>query len=284
MLTNTFIHIPGIGLRTEQSLWNAGITTWESFDTDPQVRLSLKRRENLMAGIDESHQHLQNQNPWYFSERMPGNQIWRLFPEFRDSIAYVDIETTGLDKFFHNITTITLYDGQSIKTYVQGQNLNHFPEEISKYRVVVTYNGKCFDVPFIESQFKIRINQVHIDLRWVMQSLGFKGGLKGCEKQLGIERGNLEGVDGYMAVQLWENYRQSGDEKVLDTLLSYNVQDTVVLERLMDTAYNLKLRDTPFLKTRQMPDPVLPENPFRVDVETIERLKRESGYGFGYWR
>ena len=53
----------------------------------------------LQAGIDESLKYLQDKNPSYFSQRMPGNQIWRLFNEFRDSTVYVDIETTGLDRF-----------------------------------------------------------------------------------------------------------------------------------------------------------------------------------------
>jgi len=51
--------------------------------------------------------------------------------------------------------------------------------------------------------FGIELNQVHIDLRYVLRSLGYTGGLKGCEKQAGIDRGNLEGVDGYFAVLLW---------------------------------------------------------------------------------
>ena len=115
-----------------------------------------------------------------------------------------------------------------------------------------------------------------------MQSLGFRGGLKGCEKQLGLERGNLEGVDGYMAVQLWEKYQQSGSQKVLDTLLSYNVQDTIILEHLLATAYNMKLRGTPFSAMLQVPEPVLPDNPFQADVETIDSLKRERRNGFGF--
>ena len=31
-------------------------------------------------------------------------------------------------------------------------------------------------------------------------SLGFKGGLKGCERQLGLDRGNLKDIDGFFAV------------------------------------------------------------------------------------
>ena len=54
----------------------------------------------------------------------------------------------------------------TIRTYVQGQNLEQFKDDIYEYDVIVTYNGKCFDVPFIESDLGIKLKQVHIDLRY----------------------------------------------------------------------------------------------------------------------
>ena len=76
----------------------------------------------------------------------------------------------------------------SIYTYVQGQNLERFKDDIYKYDVICTYNGKCFDVPVIESDLGIKLKQVHIDLRYVLKSVGFSGGLKGCERKAGIDR------------------------------------------------------------------------------------------------
>ena len=117
-------------------------------------------------------------------------------------MVYLDIETTGLDRHYHSITTIALYDGHEIKTYVHGQNLEDFIDEIYKYKVIITYNGKSFDIPFIESFFIIRLNLAQIDLRYVLYSLGYRGGLKGVERQLGTDRGNLRDVDGFFAVLL----------------------------------------------------------------------------------
>jgi uncharacterized protein YprB with RNaseH-like and TPR domain len=62
-----------------------------------------------------------------------------LFGEFT---AYLDIETTGLDSWGNSITTIALYEGKSIFTYVNGQNLDKFEEDIQRYKVIVSYNGK----------------------------------------------------------------------------------------------------------------------------------------------
>ena len=80
-----------------------------------------------------------------------------MFPEFSEHAAYLDIETTGLDRAHDTITTIALYDGSEIKWYVQGQNLDDFPRDIERYNLLISYNGSCFDVPFIERFFNIRL-------------------------------------------------------------------------------------------------------------------------------
>jgi len=56
-------------------------------------------------------------------------------------------------------------------------------------------------------------------LRYVLKSLGYSGGLKSCEKALGLDRGDLDGVDGYFAVLLWRDYQKKHNEKALETLL-----------------------------------------------------------------
>jgi uncharacterized protein YprB with RNaseH-like and TPR domain len=200
-----------------------------------------------------------------------------MFPEFRGSVAYLDIETTGLGAPGDHITTIALYDGRRIRTYVHDQNLEEFREDVRGYRLVVTYNGKCFDVPFIRDSLGLRMEQAHIDLRYVLRSLGFSGGLKGCEKQLGLDRGELDGVDGYFAVLLWQDFRRHGNEGALRTLLAYNVMDTVNLERLMVQAYNMKLCETPFAGTHGLAGPAPRELPMEPDHETLARIRRRLG-------
>ena len=278
MLTNSFIHIQGIGSITEQRLWESGIRDWDALSESVPIPVSPAKRYLLDKGIEESKQHLNGSNPVYFSNRLPSNQHWRLFPEFRHSTVYLDIETTGLNRHFNQITTIALYDGQSIKTYVQGQNLDDFIEDIQRYKVIITYNGKCFDVPFIENYFKIRLDHAHIDLRYILQSLGFRGGLKGCERQLGIDRGDLKDIDGFFAVLLWDEYSRNGDQRALDTLLAYNVQDTVTLENLLVTAYNMKLQQTPFFENVLIEESTAPINPYKVDRETVDRIKTSPQY------
>lgn len=273
MLTNTFVHIQGIGVKTEQKLWESGFTDWNSIYRGSLHGLIPKRNGFLHAGIEASIKNLDENNPAYFGHRLQSSQAWRMFPEFRSSIAYVDIETTGLDRSYDEITTIALFDGRSIRTYVQGENLSRFADDIQDYRIIVSYNGKSFDVPFMERYFNSRLNHAQIDLRYILKSLGFSGGLKRCERQLGMGRGDLSEVDGFLAVHLWDRYKRKRDLKALESLLAYNVQDTINLERLLVTAYNMEIKSTPFAADNHVPDAVLPENPFRVDLRTVAEVK-----------
>jgi len=260
-------------------LWSSGHHSWHEAAERGSLPLSPKKAESLRSHIQESIVHLANGDADYFYKRLPSAQHWRMFPEFRDSVAYLDIETTGLGGPDDYITAITLYDGRSLLHYVQGENLFDFRDDIDKYPLIVTYNGKCFDVPFIRNYFGLPMSQAHIDLRYVLASLGYRGGLKGCERQLGLDRQDLEDVDGYFAVLLWWDYHNNGNERALETLLAYNTLDVVNLETLMCLAYNLKLKSTPFLESRRLPAPAPPEIPFQPDVETIERIKQEH-YGW----
>ncbi len=275
MLQQSFQHIPGIGLKTEQRLWQNGIVDWRCAADGDSIQLSSRLRGAIQRYVAESMNHLADNDPAYFSNLLPASMHWRFFPEFRDATAYLDIETTGLEVWDSAITTIALYDGKDIHYYIQGQNLNDFMTDIQRYKVIVTYNGKTFDVPFIESYFGIELTQAHIDLRYVLKQLGYTGGLKGCEKALGIDRGELDGVDGFFAVYLWQAYVQQQDGKALETLLAYNIADVVNLEQLMVLAYNLQLKNTPFHASHALPMPQAPVIPFAPDVRTIDRIKRK---------
>ncbi len=272
MLQHTFCHIPGIGMKTERQLWAAGITSWDHWQPQPPIRLSAATRIDAARVLQDSLVALDN-DPVFFVDQLGSTEPWRIFPHFRDRTAYLDIETTGLDDYA-TVTTIALYDGREVFTYINGRNLDDFVRDIRKYQVIVSYNGKSFDIPFLERFFRIHLEHAQIDLRYVLARLGFKGGLKGCEKQLGLHRGNLDGVDGYFAVLLWNRYIQENDEKALETLLAYNIEDTVNLERLMIEAYNRNVLSTPFAEQLVIPFPAPAPNPYFADHDCIDRIKR----------
>jgi uncharacterized protein YprB with RNaseH-like and TPR domain len=270
MLRHTFCHIPGVGAKTERRLWEAGYTSWEAVLAPAGAaapgRLPAEPLRDSLA-------HYQGRNPAWFGQLLPASQSWRLYHDFRDSCAFLDIETTGMLGWGH-ITTIALYDGQSVRHYVHDVNLEDFVRDVGNYQLLVTYNGKSFDVPFLERTFGVRLGQAHIDLRHVLRALGLRGGLKSCERQMGLQRPGMEEVDGYVAVLLWHHFRGHRDPKALESLLAYNIQDTVNLETLMVLAHNRHLAalEAPFAAEYHLQIPAAPANPFKVDAALVHRL------------
>lgn len=274
MLHSTFVHIPGIGETTERKLWQAGILHWQDFK-EPFPDFLSGQKIRLVSEYLAQCRGAVGQPVSWFAENLPKSQLWRLFPHYRESAAYIDIETTGLSREYNAITCITLYDGVSIFTYVQGENLEDFVEQVAQYELLVTYNGSAFDLPVLRRHFGIPLDQVHLDLRPVLQSLGYRGGLKSCEKQLGLARAGAEGIDGFGAVLLWREYVRSGDPRALNTLLAYNIEDTVNLETLLVLAYNMKLAGTPFAASHLLDLPSAPFKPYLPDPEIVASVREK---------
>lgn len=240
MLTNTFCHIYGIGLVTEQRIWRAGITDWFILlECAKEDRLPYWIKNEYVNEIDNSHLKLKEKNFDYFKNHLSHREHWRTFPEFRDTTVYLDIETTGLDHFRDDITIVGLFDGSEVKTFIQGKNLGDLPDALEKYSTIVSFNGILFDMPFIATKFPdIELDKIQLDLRFILKRVGLSGGLKNIEKQLGISRdadtADLRGND---AVRLWKQY-QRGNKESLELLVRYNTEDIVNLEKLMIFAYD----------------------------------------------
>jgi uncharacterized protein YprB with RNaseH-like and TPR domain len=273
MLTSTFIHIPGIGEAGERRLWRHGFLFWEDImiAETGEVPLPLYR---LKEALGDSERYLDAGDIGPFASALSSRLHWRFFPEFRHRAVYLDIETTGLGEPGDHITTIALYDGGRIRFYIYGINLDKFKHDITDYDLLITYNGKSFDLPFIERTLGVSLQQAHIDLRYLLRCLGYKGGLKGCERQMGIERGDLDGIDGYFAVLLWREYCCNHCPEALETLLAYNIEDVLNLEKLMVKAYNLSLRETPFAGVKDLPEVIEQVvSPFKPDMQLVRKIK-----------
>jgi uncharacterized protein YprB with RNaseH-like and TPR domain len=236
MLEQTFVHIQKIGQKTEQRLWDRGIHTWRHFLDYPRTIFSPARDGFIREELESSIAHIADIR--YFSERLPSSEMWRVFEAFKDKAVYLDIETSGLYYDVDEITVIGLYDGHTVRSFVNGRNLEDFEIAIGSYDLVITFNGTRFDLPFIRRYFKhITLPPGHIDLCFFLRKLGYKGGLKSIEKQVGLAREEeVEGLGGFEAVLLWQAYQQ-GDPDALDRLVQYNTADIVNLEPLMKMGF-----------------------------------------------
>jgi uncharacterized protein YprB with RNaseH-like and TPR domain len=267
MLNHTFQHLRGIGKSTDAKLKAAGLCSWEAALKADSLPLKTELCATFRAALAESCQRLEAGDALWFSEMLPASEQWRLYPHFFSGAAYVDIETTGLAWPLAQITSIALYDGKTLRVYLQGRNLEDFVTDIAEYALLVTWNGRSFDAPFIRRFFKIPLQIAHLDLYPVFRSLGIRGGLKKVEKQLGLDRHELDGVDGYMAILLWNEYLESGDERAVETLLAYNAEDVFSLETLCHHA--CEQNGVKLSKTCSSP-----VNPYKADMELLARLRR----------
>lgn len=247
MLKNTFVHIPGIGYITERKLWENGIKDWWDFDRSSRIPdLSQHRIDVIVKELKESKDRLTDGDYSFFAERLPSREVWRAYREFIDSVVFLDIETTGLFWGRSDITVIGLYDGENMKTYVKGINMDDFIWDIKNFSTIITYNGARFDLPFVRAVFpQIKMNQIHIDLMYPLRRIGLSGGLKYIEREIGIERcSEVKDFNGFDAVKLWYRYER-GDDDALRLLIKYNTEDIKNLKVLMESVYN-RLRELYF--------------------------------------
>ena len=246
MLTSTYIHIPGIGKSVERKIWSTGTHSWEDFlDKKDIIPIAASKSEMICQGIEESMEKLNANDSEYFASLMPSSEHWRGFRSFSDSVAYVDIETTGLSPSSSKITVIGIYNGKDVKSFIHGINLDDVVEELSKYKYLVTFNGARFDLPFIKKEYpQIEFNQMHADIMYSLRRIGYSGGLKKIEVDLGISRSDdTTGIDGFEAVRLWNRYER-GNEDALDLLLEYNREDIVNLEKILELTYEDLMKHT----------------------------------------
>jgi uncharacterized protein YprB with RNaseH-like and TPR domain len=239
---NSFIPAPGVGETTERRLWQHGVTHWDDFDgSGPGVGDATA--ENIQSFIRDARSALDEGDTQYLAETFPDSELWRLYENVADDVAFFDIETTGLDKRASDVTTVSVHRGSDTTTLVQGSDLTADRlRDLLDAPLVVSFNGKRFDQPFLEHNFDLELDAPHLDAMYTCRKLDLTGGLKEIEADLGIDRGGVD-VDGREAVRLWRRYERENDEAALDRLVEYNRLDTENLRTLLDTVTGRLHRD-----------------------------------------
>jgi hypothetical protein len=248
MLQNSFVLLDGIGRQREASLWRQGITTWEGFIEGPRPRgISDEKKKAMDAELICARQKLEERDSPYFAARMSRRELWRCLGEFGRSVAFLDIETTGISPW-SPITLVGVYDGSRTHTLIRGRDLNsqNLKAILGSVDMMVTFNGASFDIPMIESQFPGTLPRVpHVDLKHPLRRLGLVGGLKKIERELYIQRDRrVEYMTGEDAVYLWRLWEKHGKRNALDLLVEYNTEDCRNLKTLADHAYRSLKKQT----------------------------------------
>ena len=237
MIRNSFIFLERVDHKIEQNLWAQGIYNWDAFLRRKWVKgLSRPRKLYYNRKILEAKKALYKFNSSYFANMLPSTEIWRLYDFFKEDAVFFDIETTGLSSYA-DVTMFGLFDGIDTKILVRNisWDLDALKKEFKKYKMIVTYNGTSFDLPFVKKRYPDLIpdNIPHFDLRFACNRIGLTGGLKGVEKALGIKRRKLvDGLDGGDALRLWKMYKATGDEHYINLLVEYNEEDIINLKTI----------------------------------------------------
>ncbi len=267
MIKSTFIFIPGIGTMTENNLWRQGILSWDDWEGESYVTgLGEAKRRIIEDYLTRANRALNELDGSFFAAHFPRGEYWKLYGAFPDKTLFLDIETTGLSQYYDKITLIGTFDGKRIKTFVRGNNLGEIVQYLQDYQLLVTFNGKLFDMPFIKKEFpEVVIPPVHIDLRYLLRSLGVTGPLKEIERKLAIRRAeDVQEVNGREATVLWSKFVR-GDNEALKRLLLYNTYDIVNLQSLLHFCYHKKVEEMEANKNYKPHKPSL--------VETIKDKK-----------
>jgi uncharacterized protein len=230
MIDRVFSHCPGIGPGTEERLRRSGVHTWDEFLAAGGDPLRGRVRERAMDVVSESIEARRDGRIGFFTERYPTREQWRILHEYLHRATFFDIETTGLSWYESHATVITAFHRGELHTFIHGRNLDQFLDLAAEADLLVSFNGSCFDLPFIERTFSIpTIGAPHVDLRWVAYHAGYRGGLKSIEERFGIRRPReIAGVDGLEAVDLFYRW-QAGDQGSLTKLVRYCCADVVSL-------------------------------------------------------
>lgn len=205
-----------------------------------------------------SRDRLSQADAGWFEERLGAEHAWRMAAEFDDGrIAYLDIETDGSPG--HHLpdgadrpggtTVLSVWDGIEARVFPRGRDLDELPTYLSKYKVLCTFNGKSFDIPYLEHCYgKNFFHGAHLDLQPITKAVGLTGGLKKIEKLIGIERPTaIANYTGWDAVKLWGAYTR-GRKDAIEPLARYNLADSVNLQAVLRSAYNhaVALQNLPF--------------------------------------
>lgn len=235
MLIHTFQHIRGITSKKEQDFWRSGITSWDKFDITQVKQLALFAHDISDTPLLNSRNALANEDIAFFTGGLPPHEYYRIASSFPDKTLFLDIETTGLSKYYDKITIVGWSLGKDFGVYIQGGNDEEFRRAAANSIAIVTYNGSLFDLPFIKQEFPgIELPPCHVDLRFLAKRVGLTGGQKAIEVELGVKRPhNLIDMAGEGAPVLWYKYRW-GDIKALKKLIQYNHADIEGMKVIYD--------------------------------------------------
>lgn len=203
-------------------------------------RHSIEEHPNCFAK-GQVKQAIKNEKEWTKVTGRP----WYQYPEFK--VCYLDIETDNLKADFGTILSwaVKEKEGPIYTKVITKQELfqeidvdkemvKSLLELLKQYKIVVTYYGTGFDIPFVRSkalhyglEFPEYGQLYHHDLFYLVKS------------KMNLARKSLDSVCNYLGIvgkteidkEVWRRAKY-GNKQALKQVLEHNMGDVVILEKL----------------------------------------------------
>jgi uncharacterized protein len=279
MLASTFRLLPGFGPAREQRLWNQGIGCWTDLLDCVASGLPRATDSALRAAVLDAQDARARGDAERLARMLPPGERWRMFADFGDDAAYLDIETSDDDVAFAGISAIGIYDRDGPRIFLAGRDLHLFPQAARGYSMLVTFNGSSFDLPILCQAFPGWAPPAcHVDLRHLLARVGHHGGLKSIERAQSLQDlrlarpPHLDRLGGWDAAWLWRRGRgPGGDRDALRIFVEYNLHDVIHLRTLIAYAYNALVGEVeaPAVRAHLRPVPVPRRGDVLYDVSKI---------------
>ncbi|MBS3117812.1 ribonuclease H-like domain-containing protein [Candidatus Woesearchaeota archaeon] len=225
MVRHSFIFLPKIGIKKNNKI-KRQVKDWNGFLNAEKIKgIEKENKKKYDSLIEKAKEHLQKEESRAFAN-WPKREMFRIYDYFKEEAKYLDIEVDQAGKPI----MVGIYDGEKTKTWVKGINwdMSKIAKELSKAKVLVTFNGSAFDLPKLRSEGVV-FDGPHYDLKGACQRIRLKGGLKEIEKKLNLKRPeHLYGNP----VELWKAMHASNDGEYFELLLKYNEEDVINLENI----------------------------------------------------
>lgn len=179
--------------------------------------------------------------------------------------CFLDIETTGFNRSKDIIYLIGIlsFDNKETSWILEQIFINKIEKEkellletikvLSKFNVIINYNGDTFDIPFINQRLKIHNinNSISIEKsldiysnirknRYLFDLENLK--LKTIEKFLGIHRKDI--YSGKDCIQFYNDYLTNKDKKLKNKILQHNHDDLYYLLRVIKILDIIEMKKT----------------------------------------
>ncbi|HRP18564.1 MAG TPA: ribonuclease H-like domain-containing protein [Ginsengibacter sp.] len=230
----------GVSPNREAIYWKHGIFTWDDLEKYLTSQKELfpdgpKQHQEYLSYILKAKSAFETKDTAYFANLLDRREYYRIPLSFPEKTIFLDIETTGLSRYYDIVTLVGWYYQDKYSVFIRGNDESPLISALADARVVITFNGSLFDLPFLREAFaNLPIPPVHIDLRFLAKRVHLSGGQKAIEDKLGFKRPiYLVDVKGESAPVLWHQYRR-GNLDALKLLIEYNYYDILGMKFIFD--------------------------------------------------